>query len=532
MSAAEIILIVIGVAIFLLGYLMPARKKDLDEEVRLISEDEIRKMITGEMEHVKGNISNIVDETVDYSIEKAERAMERVTNEKVMAVSEYSDTVLEEINKNHKEVVFLYDMLNDKHDNLMSTINEATMAADSVKETTRDSEIMAHEAAEKIEAVFQASDDAADSIRDAMNAAAKVQKAAQESMRIVIRAVEGAKSELAALRAAKTEYMAEAQKMQPEETGRVQEKTVIEPEAGQIRKQKAEPAAEAGYPQAEPESTENADYGFGMELSETEPGHPQRTGLEAEMRRPQRTGLEAEMGRPQRVEPEAGSLQRAEPTAETGYLRRAEPRAEAVRSWRADSEAGTDRLQEQPEAWSSYSRETPGDGFVSDRIGQMDAVRSAAMPETERERFQRTMPEAPDDTPDFPEETETVEEEVDFTPISPRRVEIIHQPDGDYVAEDIDDMSTSEAFASMGFFAPREEAKRKPRARKAPRRERPQDAAPAVDLQFAQGKDNGRNSNERILELHKAGKSNMAIARELGLGLGEVKLVIDLFEGM
>lgn len=496
MSAAEIILIVIGVAIFLLGYLMPARKKDLDEEVRLISEDEIRKMIAGEMEHVKGNISNIVEETVDYSIEKAERAMERVTNEKVMAVSEYSDTVLEEINKNHKEVVFLYDMLNDKHDNLMSTINEATMAADSVKETTRDSEIMAHEAAEKIEAVFQASDEAADSIRDAMNAAAKVQKAAQESMRIVIRAVEGAKSELAALRAAKTEYMAEAQKTQPEETGRVQEKTVIEPEAGQIRKQKADPASESGYPQTEQESMENADYGSGTELPEAEP------------ERPQRTGAEAEEGRPHRVEREAGSRQRVE------------------------SEAGTDRLQEQPEAWNSYSREMSGGGFVSEPTGQIDAGRSPAMPETERERFQRTETEAPDYTPDFPEETETVEEEVDFTPISPRRVEIIHQPDGDYVAEDIDDMSTSEAFASMGFFAPREEAKRKPRARKAPRRERPQDAAPAVDLQFAQGKDNGRNSNERILELHKAGKSNMAIARELGLGLGEVKLVIDLFEGL
>ena len=39
------------------------------------------------------------------------------------------------------------------------------------------------------------------------------------------------------------------------------------------------------------------------------------------------------------------------------------------------------------------------------------------------------------------------------------------------------------------------------------------------------------NNNEQILMLHKAGKSNMAIARELGLGIGEVKLVIDLFEG-
>ena len=42
MSATEIILIVIGIAIFLLGYLMPARRKDLDDEVQLISEDEVR----------------------------------------------------------------------------------------------------------------------------------------------------------------------------------------------------------------------------------------------------------------------------------------------------------------------------------------------------------------------------------------------------------------------------------------------------------------------------------------------------------
>ena len=41
-----------------------------------------------------------------------------------------------------------------------------------------------------------------------------------------------------------------------------------------------------------------------------------------------------------------------------------------------------------------------------------------------------------------------------------------------------------------------------------------------------------RNSNEKILALHREGMSNVAIAKELGLGVGEVKLVIDLFKGM
>ena len=52
-----------------------------------------------------------------------------------------------------------------------------------------------------------------------------------------------------------------------------------------------------------------------------------------------------------------------------------------------------------------------------------------------------------------------------------------------------------------------------------------------VDLMFASD-NNSANNNDRILALHKEGKSNMAIAKELGLGIGEVKLVIDLFEGI
>lgn len=39
------------------------------------------------------------------------------------------------------------------------------------------------------------------------------------------------------------------------------------------------------------------------------------------------------------------------------------------------------------------------------------------------------------------------------------------------------------------------------------------------------------NHNERILEMYRLGKSYIEIARELGLGLGEVKLVIELFKG-
>ncbi len=392
MSAIQIILIVIGVAIFLLGYLMPARRKDIDEEVQLISEDEVRKLVTAEVEHVKDRIADIVDETVNYSIEKAERAMERVTNEKIMAVNEYSDTVLEEINKNHKEVVFLYDMLNDKHDNLMSSINTATIASDGIKQTARDAELTASEAADKIDAVLQAADEAVDTIQSAQETAIEARKVAQEALRIII------------------------------DISTEKKQSVDEPE----------PAPETVMRPEEPALADSSDM-----------------------------------------------------------------------DW---------------ENWTEENDE------LSKMIGGTEPFEEPEEILESEEETEEIIPE------------EEAEESVDFTPIAPRRVEIIHQPDGDYVAGEEDDLSTSAAFASMGFFAPKteeyEDLGKKNRLRRYSRKDRLQENAATMDIQFAQGKDNGRNSNERILELHKAGKSNMAIAKELGLGLGEVKLVIDLFEGM
>jgi hypothetical protein len=39
------------------------------------------------------------------------------------------------------------------------------------------------------------------------------------------------------------------------------------------------------------------------------------------------------------------------------------------------------------------------------------------------------------------------------------------------------------------------------------------------------------NSNDIILHMYRSGSSVLDIARELGLGVGEVKLVIDLYQG-
>ncbi|MBQ7359671.1 MAG: hypothetical protein IJW63_06235 [Lachnospiraceae bacterium] len=135
MGAMEIVLLVIGGIIFALSFILPAKKEEMSKEAKDAAMDEIKTMIEDEMSGAKSRIEDIVDETVTYSIEKTERALERVSNEKIMAVNDYSDTVLEEINKSHKEVMFLYDMLNDKHQNLQETVTAATQTAKAVEKT-------------------------------------------------------------------------------------------------------------------------------------------------------------------------------------------------------------------------------------------------------------------------------------------------------------------------------------------------------------------------------------------------------------
>ncbi len=146
-SITEIILIVAGFAAIILGYLLPAGK-DMDEEDKVLMEKEIRELVRREVEGQKDTIEEMVGDTVDNSLDRTERAMERLSNEKLSEINEYSDTVINDINKNHEEVMFMYDMLNDKHKNLTSVVSEVTKRADEAKQVVRDAEATAKEAQE------------------------------------------------------------------------------------------------------------------------------------------------------------------------------------------------------------------------------------------------------------------------------------------------------------------------------------------------------------------------------------------------
>ncbi len=135
MGITGVILIIIGLVVFAASFLLPGKQTSKEEEgLTKAWEEKVKRFFLLQVKAAKDDLEEKTDEVMSSSAEKAERCMERITNEKIMAVQEYSDTVLEQIHKNHEEAVFLYDMLNSKHDQIKFTAGEISSAVDDAKQ--------------------------------------------------------------------------------------------------------------------------------------------------------------------------------------------------------------------------------------------------------------------------------------------------------------------------------------------------------------------------------------------------------------
>ena len=147
MDILEVILLIVGIVIFIGSFLLPAGGSDAGRIDTDAAKQEIHGLIEEEMKTVRAQVQDKVEETSEDVVEKAERSLERLTNEKIMAVNEYSDTVLQEIHKNHEEAMFLYDMLNSKHANIKDTVSKMDKAVKAAENKTLENKTVENKAA-------------------------------------------------------------------------------------------------------------------------------------------------------------------------------------------------------------------------------------------------------------------------------------------------------------------------------------------------------------------------------------------------
>lgn len=137
MTAVEISLIIIGLIFIVVSFFLQEKlsQKDIDQ-ITSLSDRELHIIVEKQLKNADSKVEDAVDEKLEEIMAASERVMERTSNEKIMAISEYSDTVLESMNKTHNEIMFLYSMLNDKHKELTDLAGELSSLPNTLKSVT------------------------------------------------------------------------------------------------------------------------------------------------------------------------------------------------------------------------------------------------------------------------------------------------------------------------------------------------------------------------------------------------------------
>ncbi len=387
MTAFEIVLLTLGVIAFVISFFIPegkGKEASLDEE-------KLQEIIDEKVNVAKRRIDDLTEENVNYSMEKSERALEKITNEKILAVGDYSDTIMNDLNKTHQEVVFLSDML-DKN------------KADPTKLSLETDNI---------------SKDASKAANDAYTLAANAEKLSENAM--------------------ETAKKAETQAMVAEDKMLEARRMLIE-------------------------------------------GEPDRAGAEASAGESVSADIEV-----------ADEMQTSEAKEAEGDLlnETADESGENIvsRARKASARKNARRVTRRKKA-------VPGLDDNADTVDSQDVS-------------------AENENGSLSEEDDDIIDNAQMTLLDM----------GDLTEER--DMSEFKAELEKEAAADRQRA-----GRRAARKTRKSSGDERISLRFNDSEDMPENNNERILAMHKMGRSNVAIAKDLGLGIGEVKLVIDLYESM
>jgi regulator of replication initiation timing len=137
-----IVLIIVGIAIIIIScFMVDKTDKKSKDFVLNTGLDEKVMDISG----LKQQVEEMCQETTEGYLYKTENQLSQLSNEKIIAVNDFSEQILEKIKLNHEEVVFLYNMLGEKEEELKTlmrnadkqkkVIEEASVRSETAKDT-------------------------------------------------------------------------------------------------------------------------------------------------------------------------------------------------------------------------------------------------------------------------------------------------------------------------------------------------------------------------------------------------------------
>jgi hypothetical protein len=130
MSLSIIIVAMIGIICIIISFLLVG-KDEPEQELEQYAASNVNhiteeyELNEDEVAILQKKVSDKITTDVNDIMYSADQELSTMTNEKMMALGDYAVTVCDEIEKNHKEVMFLYSMLNDKEKELKELVSNA-----------------------------------------------------------------------------------------------------------------------------------------------------------------------------------------------------------------------------------------------------------------------------------------------------------------------------------------------------------------------------------------------------------------------
>ena len=127
MEGLEIILLITGIVSVVFSFFLEKDKTEVQENVDLDMSHSILKIKEAAViqeEELKQRVQKILEEQSLKVLSETEEKLSRISNDKIIAVDEFSNQILEKIENNHQEVIFLYDMFQKKEEEMKSVMNK------------------------------------------------------------------------------------------------------------------------------------------------------------------------------------------------------------------------------------------------------------------------------------------------------------------------------------------------------------------------------------------------------------------------
>ena len=130
MTGLEIALLTIGLIVIVASFVFSSKSDgDTIHNVKDVTFTDKQK------EDIKKQITDILDEQIENVKEQTEISLDKLSNQKMLEMNEYSDTILQEINRNQNEVMFLYDMLNEKKKEINNTVRDMNVTKKEIEKS-------------------------------------------------------------------------------------------------------------------------------------------------------------------------------------------------------------------------------------------------------------------------------------------------------------------------------------------------------------------------------------------------------------